>query len=76
MNNIERKVEKIYYYLKDKYKKDKDDYHLHLLTRQKVREHLERGATSIDYVQIRNDGSFDDAYDRMYQMEWEDSWRR
>ena len=38
MDNLERKTEKLYYYLKDKYKKDKDDYHLHLLTRQKVRE--------------------------------------
>ena len=76
MDNLDRKVEKLYYYLKDKYKKEKDDYHLALLSKQKVREHLTRGATSIDYVQIRNDGSFDDSYDRIYQQDWEDSWRR
>ena len=76
MDNLERKTEKLYYYLKDKYKKDKDDYHLHLLTRQKVREHIERGATSCDELQIWTDGSFDDAYDRIYQGEWEATWRR
>ena len=76
--SIKKRTDRIYDYLRDKYTKEKDDYHLHLLSRQRIENKVRSGASHIDGISIQSGNrAFIDHYDYSYQLDWEqDNWNK